>query len=349
MNELVLAQVRNGIGHLTLNRPSGLNALNLEMIRLLSQHLRSWQTDPAVRAVVLRGNGDKAFCAGGDIRMLYDSHKAGSDQHFVFFDEEYALDQLIHGYAKPVLALLDGFVLGGGMGLVQGAWRRVIGERCRMGMPETAIGFFPDVGGSYFLPRLPGALGIYLALTGEQVGVADALYAELADQHLPRARWAQLDQALDQQAWGEDIRGDLGQLLDSLASEPPEAGVLAAQRPAIDEHFSHTNLETLLEGLAREQRQEHATWAAQTLATLRSRSPLAVAVTFALMRRGARLSLAQCFAQEQALGRQWFERGDLIEGVRALIVDKDKQPRWQHSRLEAVSEAQVQALLSAVV
>jgi hypothetical protein len=158
----VLAEVRNHIGHLTLNRPAGLNAITLDMVRLLQQQLDAWATDANVHAVVLRGAGEKAFCAGGDIRSLYDSFKSGDTLHEDFFVEEYALDLTIHHYRKPVLALMDGFVLGGGMGLVQGADLRVVTEKSRLAMPEVAIGYFPDVGGSYFLPRIPGELGIYL-------------------------------------------------------------------------------------------------------------------------------------------------------------------------------------------
>src|SRR5690606_7413701 len=197
----VISEVRNGIGHLTLNRPAGLNALSLPMIRLLDQQLKAWEKDPKVLAVVLRANGEKAFCAGGDIRMLYESHLGGDNQHFVFLSEEYRLDQYIHHYPKPVLALMNGFVLGGGMGLVQGATFRVITESTRMGMPEVSIGFYPDVGGSYFLPRLPGKLGIYLALTGNHVRAADALYASLADWCLKPEQLAELDHCLNNMNW----------------------------------------------------------------------------------------------------------------------------------------------------
>ena len=180
----VLAEVRNHIGHLTLNRPAGLNALTLDMVRTLQRQLDAWAQDPQVHAVVLRGAGEKAFCAGGDIRSLYDSFKNGDTLHQDFFVEEYALDLAIHHYRKPVLALMDGFVLGGGMGLVQGADLRVVTEKSRLAMPEVGIGYFPDVGGSYFLPRIPGELGIYLGVSGVQIRAADALYCGLADWYL---------------------------------------------------------------------------------------------------------------------------------------------------------------------
>ena len=193
LQDEVLAEVRNHIGHLTLNRPAGLNAITLQMVRSLSAQLQAWAEDPQVYAVVLRGAGDKAFCAGGDIRSLYDSFKNGDTLHQDFFVEEYALDLAIHHYRKPVVALMDGFVLGGGMGLVQGADLRVVTERSRLAMPEVAIGYFPDVGGSYFLPRIPGELGIYLGVTGVQIRAADALYCGLADWYLESNKLADLD------------------------------------------------------------------------------------------------------------------------------------------------------------
>jgi enoyl-CoA hydratase/carnithine racemase len=209
----VLAAVRNHIGHLTLNRPAGLNALTLDMVRILQKQLDAWAQDDEVYAVVLRGSGDKAFCAGGDIRSLYDSHKNGLTAHLDFFVEEYALDLAIHRYRKPVLALMDGYVLGGGMGLAQGADLRVVTERSRLAMPEVAIGYFPDVGGSYFLPRVPGELGIYLGVTGVQIRAADALYCGLADWCLNSEVLPQLDQQLDSLQWNGNALKDLQSLL----------------------------------------------------------------------------------------------------------------------------------------
>ena len=197
----VLAHVRNHIGHLTLNRPSGLNAIDLEMVRSLQTQLDAWATDPNIKAVTLRGAGEKAFCAGGDIRSLYDSYKHQDTLHTLFFEEEYALDLTLHHYAKPVLALMDGYVLGGGMGLAQGADLRVVTERSRLAMPEVAIGYFPDVGGSYFLTRTPGQLGTYLGVSGIQIRASDALYCGLADWYTESDKLVELDQRLDTLKW----------------------------------------------------------------------------------------------------------------------------------------------------
>ncbi|WP_300655703.1 enoyl-CoA hydratase/isomerase family protein [Pseudomonas sp.] len=343
---VVLVELRNRIGHLTLNRPSGLNTLTLPMVRLLLQQLHAWEQDPQVLAVVLRGTGEKAFCAGGDIRMLYDSYTGGSNQHELFLEEEYALDQYLHAYPKPVLALLDGFVLGGGMGLAQAAALRVVTERVKMGMPEVSIGFFPDVGGSYFLPRLPGQLGFYLGLTGLPVGAADALYAGLADHCLASARLAEFDQALDNLSWSAAPLQDLQQLLDSMTCSDLPGGKLGALRQAIDDYFALPDLTAIRTALLSESRPELQAWAEDTVRVLDSRSPLAMTVTLELLQRGQHLPLADCFAQELHLDYQWFERGDLIEGIRALIIDKDKAPRWNPATLADLDPQRVQALFS---
>ncbi|MNL05140.1 putative enoyl-CoA hydratase echA8 [compost metagenome] len=342
----VLASVRNRVGHLTLNRPSALNTLDLPMVRLLCRHLWAWEQDPQIVAVTIRGAGEKAFCAGGDIRMLYDSYKAGDNQHELFLEEEYALDEYLHGYTKPVLALLDGFVLGGGMGLAQAASLRVITERTRMGMPEVGIGFFPDVGGSYFLPRLPGELGTYLGITGCQVRAADALYANLADYYLPSERMAELDACLDHLNWTAAPDEDLQDLLADMATERLAGSELKACRQAIDEYFALPDVPAIRTALQREQRPELQDWAEQTVKLLDSRSPLAMATTLELLRRGRYLSLAECFALELHLDYQWFDKGDLMEGVRALIIDKDKRPRWNPPTLAELEPARVQAFFN---
>lgn len=342
----VLAEVRNHIGHLTLNRPAGLNAITLDMVRHLQRHLDAWAEDSTVHAVVLRGAGDKAFCAGGDIRSLYDSFKNGDTLHEAFFVEEYALDLAIHHYRKPVLALMDGFVLGGGMGLVQGADLRVVTEKSRLAMPEVAIGYFPDVGGSHFLPRVPGELGIYLGVSGVQIRAADALYCGLADWYLDSSRLATLDEQLDQLQWHDTPLKDLQGLLATLAVQQLPDAPLHALRPAIDHFFALPDVPSMVEQLRAVTVADSHEWALATADLLESRSPLAMGVTLEMLRRGRHLSLERCFALELHLDRQWFERGDLIEGVRALLIDKDKNPRWNPPTLQALDAGHVASFFS---
>ncbi|MBI6656511.1 MULTISPECIES: enoyl-CoA hydratase/isomerase family protein [Pseudomonas] len=339
--DAVLASVRNHIGHLTLNRPAGLNAITLDMVRQLTAHLQAWADDAEVYAVVLRGAGEKAFCAGGDIRSLYDSFKQGDTLHQDFFVEEYALDLAIHHYRKPVLALMDGFVLGGGMGLVQGADLRVVTERSRLAMPEVAIGYFPDVGGSYFLSRIPGELGTYLGVTGVQIRAADALYCGLADWYIDSAKLVELDQKLDGLQWHDSPLKDLQGALAKLAVQQLPDAPLAALRPAIDHFFGLPDVPSIVEQLQQVTVADSHDWALTTANLMQTRSPLAMAVTLEMLRRGRHLPLEQCFALELHLDRQWFERGDLIEGVRALIIDKDKTPKWNPPTLHALDASHV--------
>ncbi|MDF9620441.1 enoyl-CoA hydratase/isomerase family protein [Pseudomonas entomophila] len=337
----VLAEVRNHIGHLTLNRPAGLNALTLDMVRSLRQHLDRWAQDPHVQAVMLRGEGPKGFCAGGDIRSLHDSYKAGDTLHHDFFEEEYALDLCLHRYLKPVLVLMDGFTLGGGMGLAQGCDLRIVTERSRLGMPEVGIGYFPDVGGSYFLSRVPGELGIYLGVSGSQVKAADALYCGLADWYLDSEKLTALDDGLDRLTFGANPRKDLQGLLASLGTQSLEEAPLAKLRPVIDHFFALPDLNSILEQLRAVAIGDSRQWALATADLLETRSPLAMAVTLQLLRRGRHLALEDCFAMELHIDRQWFEYGDIIEGVRALIIDKDKQPRWNPPTLAGLTAQHV--------
>ncbi len=339
---VVLATVQDGIGVLTLNRPAALNALSLDMVRGLQQALSRWATDDAVRAVVFRGAGEKGFCAGGDIRSLHDSFKAGTDAHMTFFEEEYALDLAIHRYPKPTVALMDGYTMGGGMGIAQGTAVRIVTERTRIAMPEVGIGYFPDVGGTWFLSRLPGAVGLYLGLTGVQIQAADALYCGLADLQMPSAGLADAAAALAQADWTQPSVEAARTALGLTAPDPTQAP-LAALREAIDLHFGAPDVPAILRSLASETRPAFADWAAKTLATMQARSPLAMCVTLEALRRGALLTLPECLQMEYALDRQWFPRGDIVEGVRALIVDKDKRPRWTPATLAEVDEALVQS------
>lgn len=342
----VLSEVRNHVAFVTLNRPEALNALSLGMILRLRTLFSEFSADPEVFAVLIRGAGEKAFCAGGDIRALYKSFKTSGSLHNEFFAAEYPLDYLLYSYPKPYAALLDGITLGGGMGISQGSRLRIVGERTQMAMPEVAIGFFPDVGGSYFLSRLPGMLGRYLALTGLKIRAADALYSQLADFYLPPAAVASIANDLSTLQWGNDRFVDLQRCLQARAAQPESAPNLPRLRECIDTHFSKASVAAILSSLETETRGAHAAWAEETAKLMRSRSPTLLSVTLRQLQRGASMSLADCFRMELGMAAHSFEQGDFLEGVRAVLIDKDNKPRWQPSRIENVTDSMIEAWFS---
>lgn len=336
------AGIRAGVATVTLNRPAALNALSLGMLQGLAQWLDDWERDDRVRIVVLRGAGDKAFCAGGDIRALHASHKSGSTLHHEFFEVEYALDHRIHTYPKAIVALMDGIVMGGGMGIAQGAALRVVGDRTRMAMPETAIGLFPDVGGSFFLSRLPGKLGAYLGLAGPTIRAADAIYSGLACAYLAPEAMQRFAGSLEEAASARDVAAALRTLTPSPESGMLPGGELETLRPAIDRHFAHDSVEGVVASLKGERDPRYAEWAARTLQALAKRSPTMLKVTLEQLKRGASLSLADCFRMELNLIHGCFEQGDFAEGTRALIVEKDNNPQWNPPSLDKVERAAVE-------
>ena len=343
MEREVLFEACNHVGVVTLNRPAALNALSYAMVREMYTHLQEWARDASIYAVVVKGAGNKAFCAGGDVRAVHASFTSSGSMHREFFASEYRLDHFIHRYPKPYVALMDGIVMGGGMGIAQGASLRVVTDRTRMAMPEVGIGFFPDVGASYFLSRLPRALGVYLGLSGTTVGGADALYAGLADLCLPHEALDGLDTALAALRWGLDHATDIHGAVRALGPVSSPEPTLAGLRAAIDEHFAHSDIRTIMESLRAESRPAYTEWAGHTLGTMAKRSPLMMAVTARQLERGRGMSLPDCFRMELAMLRHCFEQGDFMEGVRALLVDKDNAPRWNPARIEDVTEEMIAA------
>lgn len=341
---LILCEVRNRIGFITLNRPAALNALSLAMINDLRSALEQLACDSNINAVLIRGAGEKAFCAGGDIRAIYESYQSAGSVHRDFFLTEYPLDYLMHSYPKPYIALIDGIVMGGGMGIAQGSRMRLVGERTRMAMPEVAIGFFPDVGASYFLSRLEGSLGAYLALTGVQIRAADALYVGLADAYLPRTGVDALDPELNALVWPGSRSEDgavIAALIQKLAGQELPVAPLAQFRPVIDEHFAASSIHALLASLEAESRPQFLEWARSTLDLINTRSPTMLAVTLEQLKRGKSLTLAQCLRMELGMVRQSFIQGDFIEGVRAMIIDKDNAPAWRPQHIDEVTQDEV--------
>ena len=334
----VLVEVRGGVGCITLNRPKALNALSLGMIRELTAALRAWREDAAIEAVAIRGQGKEgpfgAFCAGGDIRFFHQAVLAGDPRLEDFFTEEYALDHLVHRYPKPVVVLMDGICMGGGMGLAQGASVRVVSEHSKIAMPETHIGLFPDVGGGWFLARCPGHTGEWLALTGHAIGADDALALGLADIKLPAA-------ALDALA---DAGADVMARALALAVAPERSSL---PREAIDRLFGAPTLGALFSALEA----EPGEFARAALAALRKASPLMMAVTLEQVRRARTLTLDDALRLERSMVRHAFHwrpgaAGETFEGIRALAVDKDHAPRWNPATVAEVTAEQVAAFFA---
>ncbi len=338
----VNAQIQGRIGCLTLNRPKALNALTLDMVRALTHTLREWQDNPQVLAVAVRGTGKDgpfgSFCAGGDIRFFHQAAHAGDTALADFFSEEYRLNHLIHTYSKPYIAFMDGIVMGGGMGISQGASVRVVTERTKMAMPETHIGLFPDVGGGFFLSRCPGRLGEYLALTGQLLNGPQAVAAKLADIALPSGMLEPIWQTLISSPF-ENAESVERWVLAQAGAMTPEK---LKPQPHIDEVFGLPNVHLMLQKLESSDDE----WSQKTAEVLRHRSPTMVKVVLEQIRRARQMSLADDLRMERDMVHHCFHLrsvadSETVEGIRALVIDKDHQPHWKPARIEDVNDAEV--------
>jgi enoyl-CoA hydratase len=337
----ILFERRGAAGIVTLNRPQALNAVTHGMVRSLRAQLDDWAGDPAVTRVVMAAAGERAFSAGGDIRALYDLGKAGRhDEALQFWRDEYPLNAAIKRFRKPYVALIDGIVMGGGVGVSVHGSHRVAGDRFQFAMPEVGIGFFPDVGATWFLPRMPGELGTYCALTGERFGTADGCGGGIATHRIPSARFGALLEGLTGTVSVDAVL--------SAFSKPAGEGPIMARRSAIDRLFAGTSVEDILGALEREAASPSADaeWAGKTLATMRAKSPLSLKLALAQVRRGKSWDFETCMRAEFRIVSRVIHGADFYEGVRAVIIDKDNKPRWQPSTLAEVSEAEVERHLA---
>jgi enoyl-CoA hydratase/carnithine racemase len=325
----VVVRELGALRRITLNRPQALNALTLDMAVTMTALIREWATHPAVGAVLLDGAGERAFCAGGDIRALYDAAKSGGRLPAQFWATEYKLNVLIARYPKPVIAIMDGLVMGGGVGLSAHAAHRIVTERSAVAMPEVSIGFFPDVGASFPLARAPGCVGTYLALTGNRTGAADAIHCGLADVHIAVAKLAEIHTALADCRTGDNVRARLAEL-----STAPAPGGLPAARPWIDRCFSADRVENIVDRL--QDSSENSAQAA--LQAMRKASPTSLKITLRNLREAASFKrVEECFQQDYRIALACIADHDFVEGIRAAIVDKDRKPAWRPDRLEAVT------------
>lgn len=348
----------HAFGRATLNAPATLNALSLPMIDLLAPQLAAWAEDPAIAGVVLDAVGDRAFCSGGDVIALHQSARAlradpanlpGTvpPEAAVFFEREYRLDYAIHTYPKPLLAWGHGIVMGGGMGLMVGASHRVVTPQSRLAMPEVTIGLFPDVGGSWFLPRLPGRAGLFLALTGAPLNAADACYAGLAEHLLPHAAHAAVLQDIAAERWDGAQTADaarLTQLLRRRTADDAPASPLRAHLARIDGLIAFDALPAIAPRLGA-LRGDGDAWLARAAEGFATASPTSLALSCELQRRTRNASLADVFRLEFQAALGCCAHHDFIEGIRALLVDRDRKPRWDPATLAEVSPAWIDAHL----
>ncbi|MEU7100578.1 enoyl-CoA hydratase/isomerase family protein [Streptomyces longwoodensis] len=336
-DEPVLFHTTGRAAHITLNRPRALNALNHEMVRRIDAALASWERDPAVETVVITGAGERGLCAGGDIRGIHDDARDGDGiASAAFWRDEYRLNARIARYPKPYVAIMDGIVMGGGVGVSAHGSVRIVTERSRIAMPETGIGFVPDVGGTYLLALAPGELGTHLSLTGAQIGAGDALLCGLADHFVP----------------ADALQHFISELADHPVREavvdhvqPPPRGELAGRREWIDACYAADTVEEIVDRLL-----AHGDPAAKEAAeTLLAKSPTALKVTLVAVRRARRLGpLERVLDQEYRVSCAALRTPDLVEGIRAQVIDKDRDPHWSPATLVEVTDADVERFFAAL-
>ena len=340
MSDEVILDRAGSAAVIRLNRPTALNSINLPMVRTIRHALEQYRDDPSIGAVILRGEGERGLCAGGDIRVLYDLGKAGDPEVTRFWREEFPLNYTISHYPKPYVALMDGITMGGGVGLSAHGRHRVVTERTRLAMPETGIGYFPDVGATWLLPKAPGEVGTWMALTGQEVDGAGAIYAGLADALMPAERLDALVDAIG--ALGG--AGGNGEVDDTIASfaVPPAESVLEKNRQLIDRCFGFDRVEDVLAALAAEE----GDFAATTREAMLKRSPTSLKLSLRLLRAGRQSSgLVECLEREFGAGVEILRHHDFYEGVRAAIIDKDRNPRWLPAGLSDVTAESIERYL----
>jgi enoyl-CoA hydratase len=332
----LIARKEGFAGIIRLNRPKAINAVTLEMFRYIDKALDRFEADPAVAVILLEGAGDRGLCAGGDIRALWESSKVRGDLGKTLWREEYILNARIAKFAKPYIAFMDGIVMGGGVGLSAHSSHRVVTERTKLAMPEVGLGFFPDVGGTWLLSHAPGEIGTYFGLTGQTMNGPDAIYARFADAVVPSGGLSALREVLTKVRPGT-TSAEIKAMIDSFATGET-SGPVAAMQPKIDGWFAHDRMEGIVAALQR----DGSELARSTLKTLNEKSPRGMVVTLKLLRLArASSSLEECLVREYRAALQVFASDDFREGVRAAVIDKDRNPKWSPPRIEDVTPEMV--------
>ncbi len=331
---------RGGLGLIALNRPQALNTLSLAMYRIFDPQLVAWGRDPDIHAIAVKGEGGRAFCAGGDVRAIYDARRSAvgaGDYKTDFFREEYSLVARVHRFPKPYVALMNGIVMGGGAGISVNGSHRVVLEKTLFAMPEVFIGLFPDVGASRFLTLCPGRIGRYLALTGKRIGAADCLYCGFGTHYVSGARLDELVASLAALRFEQGReRAQVDEAISRFTSDPGPAA-LAEIRPGIDRVFAEESVEAIRGALEK----EPGDWALEARQAMDRASPISLKITLRQLQLGQGMSVEQALTLEYRMTQHVMQGHDFFEGIRAIVVEKDNKPRWQHARLEDVSEREV--------
>lgn len=335
----VLCEVHNGAGWITLNRPKSVNSLTLDMVTIINQALDEWKAAPEVQLVCISGAGDKGLCAGGDMKRIYEERQDASHTYArQFFGREYAMDLMIHQYPKPILVYMDGIVMGGGVGLSIGASYRLATESTKWAMPEAALGFYPDVGSSHFFSHMPNGIGNFLALTGTVLRAEDMVFVGAADRYIPSTEWPLLRAMLYTTRWTKgDVHGKLRELWNSLTTGPPRRSALESDQAFIRASFSRSDVLQIISSLEHQHR-SGVDKAAMWLQILQQQSPTSLKVIANQLEVAKTKPLAECFEMEFALSLRLLDNPNCYEGIRAILVDKDKSPRWEPSTIEDVDD-----------
>lgn len=336
-NSVLFTKNQNGLAEITLNQPQSINSLTYEMLEMIKEKLIQWKADPAVVVIVLTGAGKKGFCAGGDIKALYKSSESENalEKANQFFSLEYEVDLLIADYPKPIVAYLDGVVMGGGVGLTYGASHRIVTERTKWAMPEMNIGFFPDVGAAYFLNRAPGKIGYYLALTSTVINGVEAIFINAADYYINSTDFSNLIAEMRQISWKEESTKDmLKQLTDKYKKDPNDKNVLQDNEIEIDEHFRFERMDEIIASLSN----GGSEFTQQTKKIILKKSPVSLKVTLKQLVDGKNKSFFECLEMDLIIVRHFMETSDFFEGVRSVLIDKDNKPNYKYKHLNDVSD-----------
>jgi enoyl-CoA hydratase len=337
MSDQVLFSVnQNGIATIILNRPQALNSLSYDMVHAIGEKLLEWEKNPNVSVVVIKGAGPKGLCAGGDIKKLYEAHssKAALQDADRFFEKEYEVDMAVYQFTKPIIACLDGIVMGGGVGLTYGASHRIVTERTKWSMPEMNIGFFPDVGGAYFLNKAPGYLGRYLGLTASVIDAADVLYMNGADIYMESEALERFIKKVENTDWNlVKVEGNLCQMIDNFKTFPSRESKLALQQKVIDHHFRFDTLEGILQSLER----EGSDFSLNVKKLLLSKSPFSLKITLKQLIEGKQKTIEECFATDLLLAKNFLRHKDFYEGVRSVLIDRSQSPNYEYQHFSDVT------------